>query len=137
LQEKLTELSANKDFGQILLEAIDEALSSLGEDVKTSIYFHLEEKFAIKKHEIPQRTEDFSDALERIFAPGARHLEILFMKSLHSKIGVVCKWATSESVVAEMTFHEYVCLMRRNFEGKNQEMGILINEEEKQRCNSK
>ena len=41
--------SPTKNFEQILLEAIDEALLSLGENVKTSIYFHLDDLFKIKK----------------------------------------------------------------------------------------
>ena len=117
LHKKLIESSANESFGQILLEAIDEGLSALGEGVQVSLYFHLEDKFKIRKHEIPQRVGEFSDALERIFGLGTRHLEILFMKSLHSKIKLVCNWPTScKWVVPEVTFQEYVRLMKQKFE---------------------
>jgi hypothetical protein len=117
LRKKPIESSANESFEQILLEAIDEALSALGESVQVSIYFYLEEKFKIRKHEIPQRIGEFSDALERIFGLGTRHLEILFMKSLHSKIKLVCNWPTSYKwVVPEVTFQEYVRLMKQKFE---------------------
>jgi hypothetical protein len=92
LHKKMIEISANKSFEQILLEAIDRALSNLGEGAQASIYFHLEDKFKIRKHEIPQRVDEFSDALERIFGRGACTLEMLFMKSLHSKIKLVCNW---------------------------------------------
>ena len=127
-----------EDLDGILIEAIDEALSSLGEDVKKSIYFHLEDLFKIKKQEIPSRLSDFSNALEQIFGLGARHLEIMFMKNLHEKIKVTCKWPEyewplSKWIVPEMTFQEYVRLMRRNFETANTnktEMGILLNEHE-------
>jgi hypothetical protein len=107
-----TELTFNK----ILLEAIDDALSSLSESVKESIYYHLEKIFNIKKYEIPHRIDDFSDALERIFGLGARPLEIMFMKHLHNRIGLVCKWDLPKWVVPELTFKQYVLLMKQNFE---------------------
>jgi len=120
-------------FNKILLAAIDEALSSLGESVKTSIYFHLEETFNIKRWEIPLRINDFSNALEKILGIGARHLEILFMKNLHAKIGVTCewpafKWPMCKWIIPEVTFQEYVGLMKQNFEDtyKKEEMGVLI-----------
>ena len=130
--------SQRENFDQLLLEAIDEGLSSLGEAVKTSIYFHLEGRFNIRKQEIPNKLCDFSNALERIFGLGARHFEILFMKKLHAKLEVTFKWPThewplSKWIVPEMTFTEYVRLMRQSFETANadkKEIGVLVNEHE-------
>lgn len=127
-----------EDFDGILIEAIDEALSSLGEDVKKSIYFHLGDLFKIERQEIPVRLNDFSSALEKIFGLGARHLEIMFMKRLHEKVKVTCKWPEyewplSKWIVPEMTFQKYVQLTRQKFETANRkkiEMGILVNEHE-------
>ena len=133
----LTKEKAN--FSELLLEAIDEALSSLGQSSKTAIYYQLETMFNIKKQDIPNRVDDFSKALEKISGLGATHLEILFMKSLYAKVRGDQEWVSCEWVVPDVTFREYVRLMRQNFEGasKNEEeMGILINENEKlQRCN--
>jgi hypothetical protein len=121
-------------FDKILLAAIDEALFSLGESVKTSIYFHLAKTCGIKRCEIPLRINDFSKALERIFGLGARHLEILFMKSLHAKLKLVCKWPTwCKWVIPEVTFQEYVPLMREKFEeggSKQKEIEVFVNEAE-------
>lgn len=122
-----------KEFDRVLLEAIDEAFSSLGESSKTAIYYHLETAFNIKKQEIPSRVADFSRALEQLFGLGAKHLEILFMKSLYAKVRGAREWASVEWVVPEMTFREYVRLMRQKFEGAKQgqvEMGVLANENE-------
>jgi hypothetical protein len=126
-----------ENFDQILITAIDEALSSLGESAKTSIYFHLEDLFKIKKQEIPSRMCDFSNALEQVFGLGARYLEVLCMKNLHARIVVTGKcsefaWPLSKQKVPEMTFQEYVCLIRENFEnsGCDAEMGVLVNEQE-------
>ncbi len=132
----MAEQSHKGNFDQILLEAIDEALLSLGEGVKTTIYFHLEDLFKIKRQEIPHRIDDFSNALERIFGLGARHLEIMFMKSLHSKIGLVCQWPTwCKWVVPEVTFQEYVCLMKQKFEEESaneEEIEVLMDAYEEQ-----
>ncbi len=57
----------NKKFEHVLLETLDEALSTLGENVKKTVYFHLQQKFLIAKQEIPYKIDDFSDALEQIF----------------------------------------------------------------------
>ena len=132
----MIESSANESFGQILLEAIDEALSALGEGVQVSIYFHLEDKFKIRKHEIPQRVGEFSDALERVFGIGARTLEILFIKSLHSKMKLVCNWPTRcRWVVPEVTFQEYVRLMKQKFEeagASEKKVELFVDADEKQ-----
>ncbi|MGD0406786.1 MAG: hypothetical protein ABSB10_09085 [Candidatus Bathyarchaeia archaeon] len=128
----------DKKFEQILLDSIDEAFSTLGESAKTSIYFYLEHKFMIARQDILYNIDDFSSALERIFGLGAQHLKILFMKNLHAKLEITCKWPTyewplSKWIVPEMTFQEYVRLMRQNFEAANGdkvEMGVLVNERE-------
>ena len=129
--------SPTKNFEQILLEAIDEALLSLGENVKTSIYFHLDDLFKIKKQEIPFRIDDFSRALARIFGLGAQSLEIMFMKSLQSKLELYCNNGPSgcKWVTPEVTFQEYVCLMRQQFEeatSKQKEIEVYVDAGEKQ-----
>jgi len=83
----LTKLVQNNNFDQLLLDAIDEGLSGLGKAGKDSIYIHLEGFFNIRKQEIPNKIDAFSNALHRIFGLGSRHLEILIMKNLYEKIG--------------------------------------------------
>ena len=104
-------------FNDMLLEAIDEALLSLGENVKTAVYFYLETSFHIHRQEIPEKIGEFSDALERIFSLGARHLEVLFMRSLHSKINLFCEWPLTycKWLVPDVTFQEYIRLMKHQF----------------------
>ena len=84
--------NGRKKFDAVLLEAIDDAFSTLGENVKTSLYFHLEHKLIIPKQDIPYRIDDFSDALELIFGVAAKRLEILIMKKLHEKISCLYEW---------------------------------------------
>ena len=104
-----------QSFCEILLGAIDEAFSSLGESVRESMYFHLEQTFGICRREIPFRIDDFSDAIERIFGLGYRHLEILIMKRLHAKAKIEYKLDLPEWV-ADLTFKEYICKVKRSFE---------------------
>lgn len=102
---------AKKAFEKLLLEAIDEALASLGDSAKQAIYFHLENKFKLERNEIPQRVEDFADGLEKIFGVGARFIEILIMKQLHERIGRPVEWDESKKFV----FVEYVAAVKRSF----------------------
>lgn len=76
------------DFSKILLAAVEESLSSLGDSPKQAILFHLESSFNIKKELIPDNITEFAKALENIFGPGAVYLEKLIVKSLHEKLGL-------------------------------------------------
>ena len=105
----------------MLLEAIDEVLSSLGETPKKAIYHQLKTAFNIKTKETPNKIDDFSRALERFFDVGAKHLEILFMKSLYAKVIGARRWTPCEWVVPEVTFMAYVDIMRPNYEEARQE----------------
>jgi hypothetical protein len=114
----LEKKNQRKKFEAVLQEAIDDAFSSLGEPVKKSIYFHLEHKFLITKRDIPCRIEDFSDALERIFGPGAKHLELLIMEKLYLKVNCSYKWKGPKWLVPDLTFKQYVELIRIGYEDK-------------------
>ena len=125
----------NKKFETVLLKAIDDAFSTLGENVKTSIYFHLEHRFFIPKQDIPYRIEDFSDALEQIFGMAAKPLEILIMKKLNEEIICFYEWAGPRWLVPDLTFNEYVELLRLCYEEKRKtgELEVWVNAEEKQK----
>jgi len=69
-------------FEELLLESVDEGLSSLGETCKQAIYFHLEKEFKLNKRDIAFRIKDFAEAIENIFGVGAKVLEIRIMKNL-------------------------------------------------------
>ncbi len=114
-------MDIEEEFDDILLETIDETLSSLGEPAKKAIYFHLENNFRISKSEIPKKINEFSDIIQKIFGSGAGRLEIKFMKILHSKINIDLKWPEYEGplskwVIMDMTFIEYVNGMRTTYE---------------------
>jgi hypothetical protein len=105
-----------QSFNEMLLNSIDEALGALGDDIKTSIYFHLEETYKIKKVQIPDNLEQLSLALEKIFGIGARYLEILFMKQLYFKLDEIISLPDIELSNSELRFVEYVKLLKSKYE---------------------
>jgi hypothetical protein len=78
----------SNNLGQILLAAVEESLSCLGDSPKKVILFHLEASFKIKKEKIPTNLPEFVNALEEILGPGALYLEELIVKRLYEKLGV-------------------------------------------------
>jgi hypothetical protein len=73
-------------FEEALLEAVDSALSMLGDQGKSAVYKHLNENFGINKQEIPHEVEAFGKALESIFGQAARLIEMRIISTLHQKI---------------------------------------------------
>ena len=130
----MAKLSQYKNFDQLLLEAIDQGLSGLGGAGKASIYIYLEGLFNIRKQEIPNKLDDFSNALHRIFGLGARHLEILIMKNLHEKVGCLYEVDDPSCLAPDVTFTKYIEQMRLSYKdtGKIGKTEVLIDAGEKQ-----
>jgi hypothetical protein len=104
-----------KDFDILLLDAVDEALSAIGEPPKKAIYCHLEQEFGIKRKEIPKRQAEFSNALEKIFGLGAKHIEIMIMKTLHKKNKQIQEWNAPDWVIPELTYLTYIKMKKQAF----------------------
>jgi len=100
-----------RDFDKLLLEAVDEGLTSLGESSKQAIYFYLEKSFNVKKQEIPYKINDFAYAIEKIFGLGGNFLEILIMRRLYERVGRDFEWRGSK----DLTFTSYVAAAKRSF----------------------
>jgi hypothetical protein len=132
--KQLSKKSHSKKFEEVLQDSIDEAFSSLGEAVKTSIYFHLEHKFLITRQDIPCRIEDFSDALERIFGLGAKQLELLIMKNLYEKVNCLYRWEGPKWLVPDLTFKKYIELIRIGYDddGKIGTVEVIVDAGEQQ-----
>jgi hypothetical protein len=81
-------LSKKENFKQILLEAVEEGLLTLGESGREAVYFHLQNLYGVKKEEIPVKLEEFADGLRKIFGLGAAVIEKAIIKSLYNKIGM-------------------------------------------------
>lgn len=103
-----------REFDKILQSAIDEALISLGESVRQAIYFHIESKFNVPRDNVPENLEEFQLGLEKIFGAGARFIEILIMKNLHSKMGL-----NLEMDNLQLEFIDYVNTAEKSFVKSN------------------
>ena len=90
-----------KDFERLLLDSIDEALSSVEEKLEKETYAQLE-GLGIPRYEIPRRIRTFARVIERVFGTAANDLKFLILKGLHEKNG----WLFRRVDFGEMTFSE-------------------------------
>lgn len=93
------------DFRKLLLEAVEDGLSLLGDCSKQTLYNHLESNFKIGKQDIPDKIEQFSDAIEKIFGQSAKLLQIEIIKNLYKKVKSDFEYPDKKS---ELVFIEYV-----------------------------
>jgi hypothetical protein len=113
----------SKSFDELLLVSIDEALLSLGESAKQSIYFHIENNFKVNRRDIPENLPLFQEGLEKIFGVGARFIEILIMKNLYGKVGRQFAMEKNE----HLEFVKYVEAARRSFLETHHEAAVVQN----------
>jgi len=86
-------LKSDLDF--LLLQAIDESLSSLGEEVKSAVHLCLE-RLNVRKREIPLKTGIFTRVINELLGSGASVLEYCIAKRLYEKIGMDFNWKESD-----------------------------------------
>ena len=75
-----------KKLDGILIESIDEVLTSMGEPVKNTVYINLQSSFNIKKKEIPQNIPDFRIFMNKVLGPSFRVLERRIIQTLDKKV---------------------------------------------------
>lgn len=121
------------EFDEILLQVIDKALLLLGQGVKSTIYYQLEYKYNIKRKQIPDKIEVFSDVIEQIFGMGARNLEIIIMKLLFEKFKKDFRTDYHNLSISELTFVKYVNLIRNKYRGLESAMDFSIMADTQQR----
>jgi hypothetical protein len=85
------------DFDDLLLHAVDEVLSTLGDDLTQTIYFNLK-RLNITKRQIPNKIEVFTKTIEQLVGSGAVVLEICIAKRLYDKIGIVFEQSESKNL---------------------------------------
>lgn len=124
------------EFDEILLQVIDKALLLLGQGVKSTIYYQLEYKYNIKRKQIPDKIEVFSDVIEQIFGMGARNLEIIIMKLLFEKFKNDFRADYHDLSISELTFVKYVNLIRNKYRGIESAMdfSIMADTQQRQEC---
>lgn len=118
----------NHGFEELLLEAIDEGLSSLGDSAKQAVYFYLKEEFRLDKQDIPRKIGKFADAIERTFGLGSRFLKILIVRRIYKKVGRVFE---RNEEPQDLIFTEYVETARQSFQKKIEHELIQCKSDEK------
>ncbi|MCS7096143.1 MAG: DUF3227 domain-containing protein [Candidatus Bathyarchaeota archaeon] len=99
---------------RLLLESIDESMSTLGETVKATIMFLLKRKFNMDVQEAIEKPEEFVYALRNaIGSKGSQILENLILAKFHSKLGL--KYEKNEN----KEFAEYIRDACRKFWNKS------------------
>ena len=83
-------------YERLMMNAIDESLSTLGEPAKNLIYNFISKQHCLKKDQIPCNVEVFANALESILGNGAKFLEFLIMKRFNEKIGNIFQLEDAE-----------------------------------------
>lgn len=80
-------LYTKETLDDLLLEAIDEMLRQVFEEIGTKvIYGFLGNNSHLKREEIPEKPEVFSAGLKRLLGSGAPVIEDLILKCLYSKL---------------------------------------------------
>jgi len=74
------------NFARLVVDTVDTVFSSLGESCREAIYFRMKHVYGISRKDIPLRIDDFADALEDMFGPGSKLIEIEILKLLFSKV---------------------------------------------------
>jgi hypothetical protein len=110
------QVCSNRSFENILLDAIDEGLSSVSDSTREAFYFHLKKTFNIEKRDIPYKIEEFDDAMEKIFGVGAKTLEIQIMIRLCEEVGQNVEYNRKPK---DLVFTEYVRAAKQTFLKKN------------------
>jgi len=87
---------------QVLLEALDQGLLTLGESGMKAIYFHIQNVTSVKREDIPDNLEALQKGLEKIFGEGAKVIETAIVRSLCQKLGIRYKEGKNESFVEKI-----------------------------------
>ncbi len=93
------------NFDEFFLEAVDKALSLLGDQGKKLMYQYLENKCGVNKENIPRKVELFSQGIEAVFGQAAQIIEIRIMHTLHEKAP---SFACSGKKTSDLSFVNYV-----------------------------
>ncbi len=85
----IEETRGDARFRHLLLESIDESLRNVfSEGVRQTIFYQLEDKFSLRREEVPQRVHDFEKGLTAMVGSPAAVLIRLIVRNLSAKLGI-------------------------------------------------
>jgi hypothetical protein len=77
----------SKDAVERVLSAIETALCAYGETVPQVIYFQFEDRFGLKKEEIPRKSDEFVRLLDGFFGGGSSMVKTSILRELERSSG--------------------------------------------------
>ncbi len=97
-------------FGELLLAAIDESLSVLGEEPKRALYQYLETMHSLRRDDIPDHVEEFSRGLKRALGGASSVIQRLILRKLFQSLGGTFRESQG------LEFPDYVMDAKRRFD---------------------
>lgn len=82
----------DKQLRAILIEVVDESLKSvIGESGREVVYYYLQSSYAIRRENIPENLEAFTEFINSFFGLGAKIIEKTIIRNLCLKLGIRTK----------------------------------------------
>ena len=72
----------------VILECIERALDSFGQNVRLVLYWKMERELGLRRENIPFKPELFAKSVERMFGPGSRIVERVITREIEKSSGV-------------------------------------------------
>ena len=99
-------------FEKAVTESIDEVLSTLGENVKQAVYSYLENRYRMRKDQIPSMIEEFTDAIESLFGDAANLVKLQIIEKVQGKMKGFCYKSKSK----EIFLVEYLSALQKHLD---------------------
>jgi hypothetical protein len=103
-------LHEKQEFDRALQEAINEALTAVGEPCKKILLFHVQKNYKLQSSDISSRPEVFVFALKQVLGSGGDLIGLLVVKLLCKKLGF------DYEVVKSLHFEEAITRISRDFD---------------------
>jgi hypothetical protein len=104
-------------FSELLLDAIDDSLSVLGDQPRQAVYQYLMTMHSIQREEIPDKPGEFVLGLRKALGGASSVIERLILKKLFQRIGSTFRETQN------LEFGDYISDAKRRFEMARQRHG--------------
>lgn len=105
---KNEKVASQDNFSGILLEAINQTLSSLGKSRKRKVYSYLEKELGIKRKEVLFRISEFSRAIEKVLGTDAFNYKTKLLIEVDKKLNAIDRPKNFDCLVPNLTFEDYI-----------------------------
>lgn len=105
-------------FSQLLLEAIDDSLSILGDEPRRALYQYLATMHSLDREDIPDKLEDFLVGLKKALGGASLVIQRIILRKLFQKLGSTFRESP------QLEFADYIGDARRRFDiGRQRQAG--------------